>query len=91
MTTVHKQDQKYNQKMKNVPFRTVLYGTLLVILKTRLGDFSGPFSFLLLELFGGGSSSSAISSMLHSCTVYPTDLETNPLAMHLPLFLKNEP
>lgn len=52
-----------------VPFRTVLYGTLLVILNTRLGAFpaSGPFAFLSLELFeGGASSSSATSSRLHS-------------------------
>ena len=55
--------------INSLPLRTVLYGTLLVILNTRLGVFpeSGPFAFLSLELFeGGGSSSSETSSILHS-------------------------
>lgn len=54
-------------KRKIIPFNTVLYGTLLVILKTRLVALSGPLAFLSFELFEGGSSSSEASSMLHSC------------------------
>lgn len=51
-----------------LPFNKVLYGTLLVILKTRLGAFpeSGPLAFLFLEFFEGAPSSSEISSILHS-------------------------
>ena len=52
---------------RDIPFRTVLYGTLLVNLNARLGDFSGPFAFLSFELFDGAGSSSSISSTLHSC------------------------
>jgi len=56
-----------------------LYGTLLVILKTRLGALaSGPLAFLSFELFGGGPSSSGTSSTLHSCKINRSD-ETNHL------------
>ena len=61
---------KYQNIYVTLPFKTVLYGTLLVILNTRLDPFpeSGPLAFLSFELFEGvGSSSSATSSMLQSC------------------------
>lgn len=50
--------------MSEAPFKTDLYWTLLVNLKTRLGVFVGPFDFF--ELLDGGSSSSEASSILHS-------------------------
>lgn len=61
---------KYENPYVTSPFKTVLYGTLLVILNTRLDPFpeSGPLAFLSFELFEGvGSSSSVTSSILQSC------------------------
>lgn len=50
-----------------LPFNTVLYATLLVILNTRLGvSASGPLAFLSLELFDGAASSSEASSITQS-------------------------
>jgi len=64
-------NEAFHVEMRKLPFRTVLYATLLVILNTRLGEFpeSGPLAFFesffeSLELLGGSSSST--SSMLQS-------------------------
>ena len=54
---------------ENKPLRTVLYATLLVILKTRPFPESGPLAFLSFELLEEASSSSEASSTLHSCKV----------------------